>query len=106
MRLGRREACPTLQLLVAGTGGTTFELVDELAIGADAVPGVLAPERAVVVRSDRRILDGFDVQTLPAQLLAAVHGYLGESGSFHSYPFCLAASSSARLTATRARVTL
>ena len=49
---------------------------------------------------------GLNEHALPAQLFAAVHADFGEAWAFHGYAFCFAASSSARLTATRARVTL
>src|ERR1051326_7034815 len=73
-----------LQLFVAGAGRAAFELVDEAAIGADAVECVLAPERALVGRLNGRVLERFDEEAFPAQLLAARHAHFCEASFFHS----------------------
>src|ERR1017187_1333707 len=94
------------ELLVAVAAGTALELVDDFAVGAETIPGVLAPEGAVVGVLNGGIPLGLNEHALPAQLFAAVDTDFSKTWAFHGYAFCLAASRRARLTATRARVTL
>src|SRR5271157_5983751 len=97
-----KNACATgSQLFVAFARRTALEFVHQLAVRTDALIGMLAPQRGIVAGIVFRVAIGLDVQSLPAQVGAAI------DADFHGgYPLALAASSSARLTATLARVTL
>src|SRR5260370_12318840 len=97
---------PVLQLFVAVAAWTALELVDDFAVGAETVPGVLAPEGAIVGVLNGGVPLGLDKHALPSQLFAAVHADFGETWAFHIYAFCFAASPRARLTATLSRITL
>src|SRR5437870_5470491 len=61
-----------LQLPVAVPRRTAFELIDNLAVRAQTGKCVLAPEGGVVAVLDFGVRFGFDVQALPAQILAAI----------------------------------
>src|SRR5438445_8121053 len=71
----------SLQLPVAVPGWTAFELIDYLAVRAQTRKCVLAPEGGIVAVLDLGIRFGFDVQALPAQILAAIAAHFPAQSS-------------------------
>ena len=95
-----------LQLFIAGSGRVALVIVRELSVRTEAIVRVLAPEDSVIAVLDRGIPLGIDEHALPAQHVAAVLSDYSQSRPFHDYAFPRAASSRARLMATRANCTL
>src|SRR5437868_3739067 len=96
-----------LEGFVAGAGGTAFEVVDFFAVRSERFEGMLTPEGTIVAVLDVGVPVSFDVTALPAQHGTTVHADFGQARAFHNQAFAVfTASSSARFTATFARVTL
>jgi hypothetical protein len=98
-----------LQGLVAGAGGMALVVVGQLAVRAETVTGVLAPEGAIVAVRDGGVPHGFDVQTLPAKVAATLRTDSRQAGALAEvgvHVYAPDAARSARFTATWASFTL
>src|SRR5450432_1930917 len=71
-----------LQRFVARPRGVAFVVVRHLAIRPKAIAGMQAPEGAIVAVRDRGVPHSFDVQTLPAEVLAAFRANPRQTSTF------------------------